>query len=155
MIVHVIYVLSRFSGRTEERTWYHSEMFSPVRGYIITLLPIWESPLFPHFSSCVASMFLLSLYAICLLYARYLFSHLLDKYWTNTGQVLDKYWTSTEHEWLLLVCSILVALGLLTGYIGDVPLMLCPYRIPKGMQKWDNLEYLHIPPHTRSHSEAH
>jgi hypothetical protein len=42
---------------------------------------------------------------------------------SNTEHLPDKYWTSTEHEWELLPCSILVTLGLLTGYIGDVPLI--------------------------------
>lgn len=85
-----------------------SSLFSLIPLYRFSYLP----PLFPYFSPSLASMLLLFMSAISSLYARYLF-----------GLKPNIYRTSTEHELVLLACSILVTLELLTGYIGDVPLI--------------------------------
>ena len=62
---------------------------------------LYPTTLYPYNSLGVASMFLLSLSAICSLYHRYLSGHIPNIYRTNTGHLPDIYWTRIEGTPLL------------------------------------------------------
>ena len=88
MIVLVLYGLSRFSGRTEERIWYHSEMANLRSSH--TLAPV---------------LLRCSFYP-CPLFACYMLGTCSVIYWTYTGQILDIYWTWIGATPLLHPCYI-------------------------------------------------
>ena len=69
--------------------------------YVILYYFLYPTTLYPYNSLGVASMFLLSLSAICSLYHRYLSGHLPNIYRTNTEHIPDKYWTRIEGTPLL------------------------------------------------------
>ncbi len=69
--------------------------------YVILCHFLYPTTLYPYNSLGVASMFLLSLSAICSLYHRYLSGHLPNIYRTNTGHLPDIYRTRIEGTPLL------------------------------------------------------
>ena len=74
--------------------------------YVVLCYFLYPTTLYPYNSLGVASMFLLSLSAICSLYHRYLSGHLPNIYRTNTGQIPDIYRTRIEGTPLHYPCYI-------------------------------------------------